>query len=251
MLPKLYALSCGELTVPNAILFAGAEGVARVPIPSYLIVHDKGMALFDSGYNPAVLSDPVDYLGADLDADGVHADQGDLINNRLESAGFDPAKINFIINSHLHFDHAGGNALLPNADLVVQRREWAHVCSCGETLAYKPRDYATGQTVRQIDGEHDVFGDGTVVCVPTHGHTPGHQSLRVRTEAGECFLCGDACYMRRTLEEMALPGLLDDADAMRESLTRIRAYQAAGSRIFFGHDPDFWATLPRAPAPVA
>ena len=48
----------------------------------------------------------------------------------------------------------------------------------------------TGQHIRTVDGEHDLFGDGTVVCRPTYGHTPGHQSLRVRTEkAGEFVLC--------------------------------------------------------------
>jgi N-acyl homoserine lactone hydrolase len=80
---------------------------------------------------------------------------------------------------------------------------------------------------------------------------PGHQSLRVRTERGEVVLAADACYLRRTLEEMHLPGVVHDPEAMRQSLQRLRALQTAGARIFFGHGPEFWANVPQAPAAMA
>lgn len=58
---------------------------------------------------------------------------------------------------------------------------------------YIPDDYDQGHDVQTVDGEHDVFGDGSVVCVPTPGHTPGHQSLKLRGKRCEHLLCGDAC----------------------------------------------------------
>jgi glyoxylase-like metal-dependent hydrolase (beta-lactamase superfamily II) len=72
----------------------------------------------------------------------------------------------------------------------------------------------------------------------------------VRLDSGDVILTGDACYLRRTLEELHLPAVLHDADAMRASLLRLRALGDAGARIFFGHDPDFWATVPQAPLAV-
>jgi glyoxylase-like metal-dependent hydrolase (beta-lactamase superfamily II) len=88
------------------------------------------------------------------------------------------------------------------------------------------------------------------VCVPTFGHTPGHQSLKVRLASGEILLAGDACYLRKTLEDLHLPRILHNREEMLESLKRIRALQAAGARIFYGHDAEFWETVPQAPAEV-
>ena len=101
-----------------------------------------------------------------------------------------------------------------------------------------------------IEGEHDVFGDGTVVCLPPHGHTPGHQSLRVRLDSGGIALATDACYFCRTLRERRLPRVVYDREATVASLDRLAALEAGGARIFFGHDPEFWQTVPQASAPI-
>jgi glyoxylase-like metal-dependent hydrolase (beta-lactamase superfamily II) len=85
-----------------------------------------------------------------------------------------------------------------------------------------------------------VFGDGSVVCLPTHGHTPGHRSLRVRLAGGDVVLAADACYFCRTLRERRLPRYVHDREAMLASLDRLVALEGAGARIFFGHDPEFW-----------
>jgi glyoxylase-like metal-dependent hydrolase (beta-lactamase superfamily II) len=108
-----------------------------------------------------------------------------------------------------------------------------------------PRDFDLGHKSRLVDGEHDVFGDGSVVCLPTYGHTPGHQSLRLRLDHGEVVLAADACYFCQTLREGRLPRNMYDREAMLASLER------SGARIFFGHDPEFWQTVPKAPVPVA
>ena len=112
------------------------------------------------------------------------------------------------------------------------------------------RNYDLGHEVLAVDGEHDLFGDGSVVCLPTYGHTPGHQSLRVRLAGGDAVLTADACYLRRTLEELHLPAIVHDPAAMLAALHRLRELQQAGARIFYGHDPEFWATVPQAPGEV-
>ncbi len=178
---------------------------------------------------------------------------GEEISARLAALGRDPAKIDLIINSHFHFDHVGGNAQIPNATLLVQRREWdaGMDADIAAKRGFNPRDFDLGHKLRLVDGEHDVFGDGSVVCLPTHGHTPGHQSLKLRLAGGDVVLASDSCYFCRTLRERRLPRFVHDRDAMHASLDRLAALEKNGARIFFGHDPEFWATVPQAPTPLA
>jgi N-acyl homoserine lactone hydrolase len=115
-----------------------------------------------------------------------------------------------------------------------------------------PIDFDHPLDYRMIDGEHDVFGDGTVVLLPTFGHTPGHQSLLVRAGKGEQVVCAsDACYTRENMDRDVLPNILWNASVMRESLAALRRLRdQAGATMFYGHDPEQWALTPRAPAPV-
>jgi N-acyl homoserine lactone hydrolase len=253
MTVRLYAFECGRLEIPHGFLLQGAKGKITVPVPSYLIVHPKGRAVFDSGLNVQTQSDPEPYItSAGMRFNRFYFSSGEEISARLESIDVAPDGVDLIVNSHLHYDHAGGNALLPNADMLIQEREWEHACARpDDDVAYRKVDFETGQKLRLIKGEHDLFGDGSVVAFPTYGHTPGHQSLRVRTERGEFVLCGDACYLRHALDHDHLPGILHDRDAALRAFAHFRALEAAGARILFGHDPEFWKTIPQAPARLA
>jgi N-acyl homoserine lactone hydrolase len=88
-------------------------------------------------------------------------------------------------------------------------------------------------------------------CVCRRTATPGHQSLRLRPDSGEVVLAADACYFCQTLRERRLPRNMYDREAMLTSLDRLAALERGGARIFFGHDPEFWRTVPQAPVPVA
>lgn len=253
MTVKLYAMTCGHLTGQLARLMEGGEGEALLPIPAYLIEHAKGTALFDTGMHPDCQRDPVARVGRHVvKMFGFDYSPGEEVSARLEAIGRDPARIDFIVNSHLHFDHVGGNALIPNATLVVQRREWAAgmdaelAASCG----FDRRDFDLGHKLKLVEGEHDLFGDGSVLCLPTRGHTPGHQSLRLRLPSGDVVLAGDACYFCQTLRERRLPRFVHDRAEMHASLDRLARLEAGGARIFFGHDDRFWRDVPQAPAAI-
>ena len=225
-----------------------------MPIPAYLIEHPKGTALFDTGMHRDCQHDPAGRVGQR--AAGLfsfHFRPGEEISARLEAIDRDPARIDIIINSHFHFDHVGGNALVPNAVMVVQRREWAAGMDpdIAAQRGFNRADFDLGHKVIQIDGEHDLFGDGSVVCLPTYGHTPGHQSLKVRLASGDVVLAADACYFCRTLRERRLPQRVFDREAMLASLEELTRCEAAGARIFFGHDGEFWKTVPQAPMMIA
>jgi N-acyl homoserine lactone hydrolase len=251
---KLFALTCGWLSGDLGLFFAGESGKIRIPVPAFLIDHPKGKVLFDSGMHPDAGRDPAGrLLPVIAKLFGVELAEGEDVASRLAAIGVDPAAIDLLVTSHLHFDHTGGHATIPNARLVVQRAEWqaGHDADLSARNGFDPRDYDCGHEVLELSGEHDLFGDGRVVCLPTPGHTPGHQSLRVRLDGGgEVVLTADACYMRRTLETMHLPAVVHDPDLMRASLERLRALERAGARIVYGHDPDLWKTIPQAPAEI-
>jgi glyoxylase-like metal-dependent hydrolase (beta-lactamase superfamily II) len=231
----------------------GGEGKIDLPIPSYLIEHPKGTMLFDTGMHPDCQHDPAGRIGPRVtELFSLNYHPGEEISARLEAIGRDPAKIDLVVNSHFHFDHVGGNALIPNATMVVQRREWDAGMDPDSAArrGFNPRDFDLGHKLKLLDGEHDLFGDGSVVCLPTSGHTPGHQSLRVRLASGDIVLAADSCYFCRTLRERRLPQNVDDRAAMLASLGRLAQLEEGGARVFFGHDPEFWRSVPQAPAQI-
>ena len=248
----LRALTCGWLTGPMDGFLAGEPGRLRVPVPAFLIDHPKGKVLFDSGMHPGAGVDAADRLGFAAKIFDVELAPEENVAARLAALGIDAREIRYLVNSHLHFDHTGGNALLPDAEIVVQKREWeaGRTAEMVQRNFYDPKDYDLGHRVLAVDGEHDLFGDGRIVCLPTYGHTPGHQSLRVRLDSGTIVLASDACYFRRTLEQLHLPSVVFDRETMLASLRALRTMAERGERIFYGHDPEFWASVPQAPLAV-
>jgi N-acyl homoserine lactone hydrolase len=244
---RVFAFTCGWLSSPLGLFLRGEHGRVRAPVPAYLIEHPRGRVLFDTGLHPDVRRDAHARLGpiADVFVPEYGADED--VAARVRALGADPARVDVVVLSHLHFDHAGGLAAIPNARVVVQRREWeaGRDADLAAALSFTRRDFDCGHDVVPVDGEHDLFGDGRVVCLPTHGHTPGHQSLRLRLDSGRVVvLTADACYLRRTLEADHLPPLVFDPDAMLASLGRLRALRDGGARLVFGHEPDDWSAGP-------
>lgn len=251
---KMYPLDCGHLGGRLKDMIEGEEGEVELPIPSYLIEHPNGSVLFDTGMHPDLQTNPEGKLGRLARIFKFDKYQpGNEVGARLKAIGRDPAKIDYVINSHLHFDHAGGNAQIPNATLVVQKKEWeiGRDAERAAQFGFDPADVSQGHPVKAIEGEHDLFGDGRLVCLPTYGHTPGHQSLKVRLDSGDVVLAGDACYFCRTLKERRLPRFVHDKEAMLASLEKLGQLEQGGARIFFGHDAEFWATLPQNGTPIA
>lgn len=252
---KIYAMCCGRLEFDRTLFFPDeVPGTSlNVQVPSFLIRHDKGTVLFDTGVDCYAQQDPLGRLGKRISSNfALRAAPNENMVDQLAILGLKTDDITHVINSHFHFDHCGCNTLFPRATFIVQRpeMEMARAPNSPYNPAYwdKPFDY------RLVNGEHDVFGDGTLVLLPTPGHTCGHQSLWVRPATGINFvLTADACYSKTHLDCEIVPraGMAWNPQLMIETFGQLRTLQDKhGCELIFGHDPDQWATMPHAPEPM-
>ncbi len=242
---KLIPLEIGRLEASLSII-TGADDTATLPIPSWLVEHPDGLLLFDTGLHPD-LQHSTDRLGRSARFFTPDFPAGEELTARLAAQGIRPSDITHVVFSHLHFDHVGGTAEVPDARIIVQADEWAAGTDPRliEKGTYMPDDYDLGHDVQTITGIHDVFGDGKVVCVPTPGHTIGHQSLRVDLDSGPVVLTGDCIYFDAMLTQMRVPNFGYDTDQQRVSMLELqRMRDEDGCRLLYGHDVDQFRALP-------
>ena len=231
---SLRTFTTGWITMDRAAFIEGGTGRERLPVVSYLIDHPKGRVVFDTGVHADIRHDSRARIGTLADLYDVELPAGTGLGERLGALG--NGRVDMAVCSHLHFDHCGGNAVLGDVPIVVQRSEWEAAHGGDEHGGYQMADFDTGQHVALVDGEHDLFHDGTVVCVPSPGHTAGHQSLRVTTDTGVFVLTGDACDAREILDTSRLSVFGYDLDQQRSGLELFRRMEAAGATLRFGHD---------------
>jgi len=249
---RIYALSCGALEFDRSLFFpAESPGTSMLaPVASWLVVHPQGRLLFDTGISCDALADPAGRLGKRVASlFRIRAGAADNPVAQLAALGLKPGDIRCVVCSHFHFDHCGCNASFPRAQFLVQRAELGMARSAASR--YNAKDWDHPLDYRELDGEHDVFGDGKVVVLPTPGHTAGHQSLWIRDGGRQFVLTSDACYTREHLEKTILPTNAFDAKQMAESLAMLRGLEdRKGVELLFGHDGAQWRALPRAPLPL-
>jgi len=251
---KLYVLQCGVLYSDKSVFVSGSAGKFDVPVPYFLIEHEKGYVLFDSGHNQTTVNNPQTLPQAILDSFRP-ADFGDgYVLDALKKAGVKPEEIVYHVCSHLHFDHAGGIGLFPNATYVVQRQElhYAYVPDPFIKLVYFREDFDKDVNWLFLDGwndnRHDLFGDGKIIIYYTPGHTPGHQSMLVNLEEdGPMLLTQDACFTEENLNELKLPGTVANSSAYIKTLMTFKDLQKRGAKIVVGHDCNAWLSIKKFP----
>src|SRR5919206_3457280 len=123
-----------------------------------------------------------------------------------------PREVALVINTHLHFDHCGGNRLFPGVPIYVQRRELEAAREPGYTIA----EWVEFEGARYVehDGEAEILPG--IRVLPTPGHTPGHQSVLVDTDEGLVVIGGDVAH---TLEELEGERRLLDLEPVRIWIT--------------------------------
>ena len=241
MAVRVRPLECGWLTSDFAGMVSGQTGKMRMPVAAFLVEHPRGRLVFDAGMHPDLIEGS-ERLRSIAGMFALEYGEEARLDAQLARAEVDAVSVSFAAVSHLHFDHCGGLATVPNARLLVQRAEWeaAFRPRLVEAGIFNPDDFDVGHDRELLDGEHDVFGDGSVRLVPTPGHTAGHQSLVVEDRI---LLVGDACYCRLALDLDALPTYGHDLERQRKTFAWLREREAAGIGVVFSHDANQWQSL--------
>jgi glyoxylase-like metal-dependent hydrolase (beta-lactamase superfamily II) len=239
---KIEMLNLGWMTAPAGLWRQGdeePERQLRLPVPAYLIESESERILVDTGLHPDAVTDPESRYG-----EGTALGHFNLEQEQGLAEQVDLDTVTRLVLTHLHFDHAGGLALIPTSvPVVVQRAEWeaAHDRAGVERNFFQPPDYAEAPSnLTLVVGDHDLLGDGSIELLSTPGHTSGHQSVRI----GDLVLGADVALFASGLDDLKFPAFGADQDASVKSAQRLRALRDAGLTIQPGHDPDVLAPGP-------
>lgn len=252
--PKMTVVDAGPLTLAKAKLVAFADGEVSVPTTVAIFEHPQhGVILWDTGCNDAVADpDRADsYWGRGIkDAFGAHGfTREHAIDRQIDRLGIQPKDVRYVIYSHLHLDHAGGMSYFPNALHVMQKDElrYALFPDAWTRPVYCQNDFKDIHklNVLEIDGDHDLFGDGTFRLIKAPGHAPGMQVLLVTlAHRGRFMLGGDIAHQRDQFESL-IPMPWDwSCAAMTSSRLKIKQMERSGIPLHLCHEPSEFAALP-------
>lgn len=261
---RLYAFSSGALTIGKGSLvnLAPMEPPIQIPVGFYVIRHPKGNVLFDTGNNDRIITDP-SYWGAAFNALRPVNTPDVAIDTQLRRIGLTPNDINYVVVSHLHLDHGGNVAKFPNSTIIVQKSEiqnafWPEPGTggpymIGDVMPLRSANTDNPNAVKmiQLNGDFDIFGDGTLVVKRWVAHTPGSQMMVVRLKnTGPVILTGDNVYMRENVEKNVPPNitLAYSPTGYFRAFEWIRYMMATEHANFFtAHDPDAFKAMKKAP----
>jgi glyoxylase-like metal-dependent hydrolase (beta-lactamase superfamily II) len=241
---KMHLLPVGRLRMRKATFYpdAAREDMLVMPVSCALLRHAQGNVMFDSGCHPDVPRDPAArWGGLGKFMTPLHAPSENAITG-LAALGLGPDDIDVAICSHLHPDHCGCAALFRRATIIC------HLAAAGAEGARERNGYLSedwqGVTFTEIDGEHDLFGDGKIVLLHMPGHTPGLLCGHIALEReGTFLLASDAVSVAASLEHDYAPRNTWNAEALLRSMAEIRRIAAAGATVLCGHDAAQWAGL--------
>ena len=254
---KLYRLDCGHSLANDELVWTPGENVGRsIEFSStcWLIKRGGEWVLWDTGVPQATLSDPKGWSTLPK-LIVYHLDK--TITDQLAEIGLKTSDITYVAISHTHGDHIGNVGLFPNSTILMQRVEYIWISSpdgpndnVNQLKALARKLLGTPKQLQLLDGDTDVFGDGSVTLISTPGHTPGSQSLLVHLKnSGFIILSGDVVHLEENFEKNIVPSLNTDKATSIASMDRVRrmiaTYQA---KLFINHDKTQSDTLRLLPA---
>jgi len=261
---RLYAFSSGALTIGKGVLqnFGPMDPPIQVPVGFYLVKHPKGNVVFDTGNNDNLIKDP-NWWPKGLQGLKPAMTPDVAIDVQLAKAGVKIDDVKYVVCSHLHLDHGGNVSKFPNSTIVVQKDEinnafWPQPGTGGPyvigdvmPLRAPNSNYPNAQKMIQLEGDLDIFGDGTLVVKRWVAHTPGSQMMTVKLKnTGTIILTGDNVYFRENVEKSLPPNIVlayypTGFYTAYEWIRHMMATQKAD--FFTAHDPDAFKAMKKPP----
>lgn len=237
---RLYVLDCGNARAPDQSRWSPGVNVGQpldIVDNCYLIRHSQGWMLWDTGVPDALASSTQPPSGP------TPWQRRTTVAAQLQAIGVPLSAIRFIGISHTHADHVGNVDEFPQATVLIQKAEydWA--------FAQPTKPFSADHPVEKLNGDHDVFGDGSVRILSTPGHTPGHESLMVNLpKTGWVILSGDAAHFRDNFDNRRVPSMNADAGKTVASMDRLAGLVADNhAQLWINHDARQGATIRHAP----
>jgi len=241
------------------------------PINVYVIEHTDGVVVFDTGQDRASVTDPCYFPGGPVGLiyrrlATFHIAENETLTAGIERLGYDTADVTTAVISHLHQDHMGGVGEIPDAELLVSADEWrslhrpmaeargllrSHIELPDRTWTPVEYEAIHDPSLWPFTTGRDVFGDGSLVILPTPGHTTGSMSLFVRgLDRPSLLLVGDLTYDIHGFERGESSGV-GNRRRLRETREKVLALRAhhPDLRILAAHDPAAAGLLDTATTP--
>ena len=249
---RLYAMDCGRIDVPDLGVefsdtgeLAGRRGT--LSDPCFLIRHPKGTLIWDTGLGDKM----ADAKNGVDDPSGMHFSVAVKLTDQLKALGLAQADITYVAFSHFHFDHTGNAGLFTHSTWIINQKELANAQQTPVSGGIDPGIAAEVKNakVQMIDGDYDVFGDGSVRILKTPGHTPGHQSLEIKLKSsGVVLLSGDLYHLRDSRKLRLVPPFNYERADTLASIDRFeRIAKNTNARVIVQHAVEDFQALPKFP----
>lgn len=255
---RLYVLEGGVLASDpdNYHLRDDEVGSTSLSLAAYLIVHPRGVLLWDAG----AVAD-AERIAAGTGAEQViiradlqerHVTLGPPLLEQLATIGYSPSDVTHLALSHYHWDHTANANELARATWLVRPQERAQMFADPPGGSARPITYSAleaSETILVTADEYDVFGDGAVILRAAPGHTPGHQVLYVNlARTGGVVLCGDLYHYPEERSLDRLPRSDFDVGQTQASRAELEAFlERTGAALWIQHDLLAHRELRKAP----
>src|SRR2546430_9048295 len=214
-------------------------------VPCFLVIHAKGILLFDTGLSDRLVGRPL-YENVD---GGYGQIKFNSLRGQLADIGITAADITYLAISHSHWDHVGNANDYAGSTWLARKAEYDVMFGPGaNATARKGYDALVRARIQYVGGDYDVFGDGKVILLSTPGHTPGHQSLYVKlAHTGGVVVSGDLYHYaeERTLHRMPNEEKSTATPNSRELIERF--LKEKNAQLWIGHSTAFFKNAIKSP----
>ena len=249
---KLHIFDGGQILAKQKVMFSEGDRykgeTQQLAAPFYIIQHPDGNLLWDTGLPEGLVGQG----DVTPEGDAFTISRDEKIVDQLKSVGLTPADIDMIAFSHVHFDHTGAANNFPDAKWLVQQTEldFINSDSIKGNAFYAPDSFSALKNKQVLNGDLDLFNDGSVIIKSFPGHTAGHQALFLNLkDSGATLLSGDTYHFEQNREDAVVPQFNYDIPESKNSIEAFEAFaKEKDATVIIQHDPtDFKKSMSNNP----